>query len=98
MAMGTKTSHPMSSLSLGGPALVTIVAAATVKSICRKKDAHRTQRRFGEKKRWNLLNTNEPAQNEKSEVPDLIQRVDSCGCARPRPIYTVFPAHGVSFD
>src|SRR4051812_10102834 len=92
MAMGTRTSHPISSLSFGGPELVTIAAAPTVRSSCAKKDAHSTQRRFGEKKRWNRLKTKDPAQNEASDVPDLIQRVDSVGCARPRPMYTVFPS------
>src|SRR4051812_16158526 len=81
IAMGTRTCHPISSFSFGCPITVTMDAAPSVSSICAVKDAQSTHRRLGEKKRWNRLKTKEPAQNESSDTPDLIQRVDSLGAA-----------------
>ncbi len=56
------------------------------------KDAHRTHRRFGEKKRWKELKKTDPMQKKTREVPDLIHLVDSWGRVIPKPIYTVLPA------
>jgi hypothetical protein len=55
------------------------------------KDAHKTHRRFGEKKRWKKLKKTDPIQKKASEVPDLIHLVDSRGTAIPKPKYTVLP-------
>jgi hypothetical protein len=41
---------------------------------------------LGPKKRWKRLKKKEPMQKKPSEVRDLIQRVDSDGAARPRPM------------
>jgi hypothetical protein len=62
-----------------------MAAAAAVRMSCRINEAHSTQRRLGEKKRWKRLKRKEPRQKARREVPDLIQRVDSWGLARPRP-------------
>src|SRR5690349_12970021 len=75
-AMGTRTCQLISSLSLGTPARVTMVAAATVSKNCIVKEAQRTHRRLGEKKRWNRLKMKDPTQKDMRDVPDLIHRVD----------------------
>lgn len=66
-------------------------AAMTMRVICARKEAHRTQRLEGVKKRWKRLKKKEPMQNEIRETPDLIHRFDSDGAASPSPMYTVFP-------
>jgi len=47
---------------------------------------HSTHRRLGEKYRWKRLKQKEPMQKEMRETPDLIQRFDSVGAAKPRPM------------
>ena len=77
----------MSSFSLAdvGPQ-VRIAAAAIVKHICAINDAQRTQRRQGMKKRWKRLKQKDPMQKDMRATPDLIQRCDSLGAAKPSPM------------
>src|SRR3569833_1185054 len=83
-AMGISTFHVMSSRPDGGPK-VTMAAAMAIRTVWKAKDAHSTQRRAGEKKRWKRAKTKEPTQKQASDVPDLTHRVDSRGAASPRP-------------
>lgn len=91
-AMGTRTSHVMASLLLGGPLppapgpKVTMDAAAMQRVACSVKEAMRVERFLGPKCRWKRLKKKEPMQKKPREVPDLIHRVPSVGAARPRPM------------
>lgn len=73
---------------LGVGLTVTTMAAAMVSVAWAAKEAHKTQRRLGEKKRWKRAKKNEPTQKDSSEMPDLYRRGVMGGYtseARPRP-------------
>lgn len=65
---------------------VTMAAAAAQSAACSAKEATRVVRRAGDRSRWKRAKMKEPMQKDSSEVPDLIQRVDWVGAARPRPM------------
>jgi hypothetical protein len=67
---------------------VTISAAALVSRACKVKEAHSTQRRLGEKRRWKRANKKDPRQNDAIDSADLYRRgpgVDVMKLARPSP-------------
>ena len=65
---------------------VKIEAAMTIRIIWKMKETQSTQRRLGVKRRWKRLKMKEPMQKAMRDTPDLIQRLDSWGAARPRPM------------
>jgi hypothetical protein len=56
-----------------------------MKSICREKEAIRTQRLQGEKRRWKVLKQKLPKQKQRMEMRARSQRSFSSGAMMPRP-------------